>query len=153
MHVFRGYFIQTYLRESGCFFSQQHITQSCPCFCQMHFLSDFFQTQPSDKLPNWSLQPDLPFNLSADIQSSRQNHPRPISTKLWWSILLFQGTFQIKGQFWHCSSQIFSKKSDTSRKCVPRFETNKWIIGIVKIVLVFSYQFKTTIISDVWLEE
>ena len=82
----------------------------------------------------------------------RQNHPRPISTKLWWSILLFQGTFQIKGQFWHCSSQIFSKKRDTSRKCVPRFETNKWIIGIVKIVLVFSYQFKTTIISDVWLE-
>ena len=55
----------------------------------------FYQTSPRlaaiRQLPNWSLQPGLPFNLSADIQF-RQNHWRPISTNLWWSILLFQST-------------------------------------------------------------
>ena len=100
---------------------------------------DLIQTLPSDFLiglrsccsPDW-------LNISADIEfnSVKTNCDRFPQTGR--EVFCCFRVLQIKGQFWHRLSQIFSKKCDISRKCVRGFETNKRIIGIVKIVLVFS---------------
>ena len=100
---------------------------------------DLIQTLPSDFLiglrsccsPDW-------LNISADIEfnSVKTNCDRFPQTGR--EVFCCFRVLQIKGQFWHRLSQIFSKKCDISRKCVRGFETNKRIIGIAKIVLVFS---------------
>ena len=57
-------------------------------FCQMRL----FQTRPSDRLLIGLLSATQPQYFRRHSIQFRQNHPRPISTNLWWSILLFQGT-------------------------------------------------------------